>query len=224
VNVAICAVTGGALGVLTGEWLGLALPNPLSMDGVIHPEVAGSWLMMTLFFLNWLSLVLLLFNLLPMFPFDGGRLLQALAWPRMGYVRSMRLSLRVGYFGAILLFVLGVVRRDVWLCGIAFFGGLTCYQTHKQLEFTEEVMGFEYDEYALRLEREMYEKATATAPRLSRRKQRRLARAAEQARRDDAELDRILKKIADQGIDSLTFTEKRWLKRHTKERRQREGD
>ena len=95
--------------------------------------------------------MLLLFNLLPIFPLDGGRILQELLWPKFGYVRSMRYSVRVGYIGAIGLFIMGVVSKNMMLMGIALFGGITCYITHRQLQFTQETLGFESDDYSASL-------------------------------------------------------------------------
>ena len=43
-----------------------------------------------------LSYILLVVNLFPIFPFDGGRVLQALLWPKKGYERSMEIATGVG--------------------------------------------------------------------------------------------------------------------------------
>ena len=49
------------------------------------------------------SLVLMLFNLIPALPLDGGRMLYALLFPRMGRSRAARLGIRVGQVTAGLL-------------------------------------------------------------------------------------------------------------------------
>ena len=44
VNVVLCIVAGLTLGLVTGHWLGVALPNPLSpFSGMIFPEVGKSF-------------------------------------------------------------------------------------------------------------------------------------------------------------------------------------
>jgi stage IV sporulation protein FB len=200
---------------------GVALPNPLIPPDLLHRDVAKSWLMQTLHALNYVNLVLLLFNLLPMFPLDGGRILQTMLWPAMGYSRSMRLSVRVGYLGAIALGILGLVVQSVSLICIAAFGAFTCYVTHKQLEWTDSALGLESDEYAVSVYAGSADPEAANPSKLSR-AQRRAARQAEQERVEAVEVDRILQKIADRGMDSLTRVERNLLKRVTDRKRREE--
>jgi Zn-dependent protease/predicted transcriptional regulator len=71
-----------------------------------------------LFFAN---LSLGLFNLIPSFPMDGGRLLRAVLATRIGEVRATRIAAGIGQVVAILLGVFGVVTGQVVLMLIAFF-------------------------------------------------------------------------------------------------------
>lgn len=211
VNVVICIVCGLLIGGGTGVWLGGALPHPFSpMSG--HVVIDGSLFWTTIYLINWISLLLLLFNLLPLFPLDGGRILQALVWSRTGYVKSMRIAVRTGYVGAILLFVVGAITTNLILCLIAVFGGLTCWHTHRQLQFTEETLGFEYDQYALALEKQQRDEDGKTSKRQQRREEKEAARLEKEA----AEIDRILAKIRDEGMGALSGREKRLLERETR--------
>jgi hypothetical protein len=214
VNVIICLVAGAALGMLTGIWWRVAIPNPIDPFAGLW-EISYSWPLIALYLINALSLLLLLFNLLPIFPLDGGRLVQSLLWPRYGYTRSMRFAVRAGYVGAIVLFIYGAVTDTMMLVFIALFGAFTCYMTHKQLQWTDETMGFESDEYALSLHAGAEEHA-APEPALSRRAQKQLERDQQEAQ----EVDRILQKIADSGMESLTRGERALLKRYTERKRQ----
>ena len=202
VNVLLLVVLSPLLWALTGRWWGVAVANPIGL--VLPAEVAGSWLLMALFFANAVSLVLLLFNLLPVFPLDGGRILQALLWARMGYARSMRNAVRAGYIGAIALGIAGFVLPSVMLVCIALFGGITCWITHKQLQFTQETMGFEPEE------------PTAA----DRRAERRAEREARREQEEKSAVDAILRKIRDSGLGSLTAREKRLLRRETHRKQQ----
>jgi stage IV sporulation protein FB len=223
VNVVICLVTGVTLGLMTGQWLGVALPNPLSFAGIRTEAIAGSWPLMILFLINTLSLVLLLFNLLPIFPLDGGRITQAALWPRFGYVRSMRLAIRTGFIGAIALGIFGAVTLKLMIVAIAIFGGVTCWMTHRQLAFTEEMLGHENDEYALGLAYgEDEDDASEAAPARPSRAEKQAEKIARQERQEAEEVDRILQKIADRGMDSLTQSEKQLLQRVTERKRQQQ--
>lgn len=218
VNVVFLMVTVPLLWLATGIFWGVAVPTPIDLSGLYEEELSKSWLRQALFALNWVNLVLLLFNLLPMFPMDGGRIMQALLWRWIGYSRSMRIAVRVGYVGAILLGVAGLVMRDGWLIGVAIFGGITCYVTYKQLQWTDEMMGFESDDYALSLqygtpgEQAGEPAAPSRAEKLAERK-------ARQLRDEAAEVDRILAKIRDHGMASLSRAEQSMLKRATERKR-----
>jgi stage IV sporulation protein FB len=70
--------------------------------------------------LFWLNLILGLFNLLPLFPMDGGRILQGLLSPRMGDRRSTIVAATVGQVLAAGLVILGLTG-NLWLVVIGFY-------------------------------------------------------------------------------------------------------
>ncbi len=210
VNVILLAVLVPTLGLWTGHWWGVAIPNPLSLDAY---GVTAPWLLMALYLLNWVSLVLLLFNLLPIFPLDGGRILQALLWPKIGYVRSMRYAVRIGYVGAIALIIMGFVGGNVMLVCIAIFGGITCYITHRQLQFTQETLGFESDDYSASLHGPDEDEAVPAGPT---RRERAAERQVQREQQESRAVDDILQKIASSGMESLSRMEKRRLRRATR--------
>ena len=222
VNVVICVLCTAMLGLLTNVWWGVASPNPLDLHtGLFAPETNKSWAHSTLFITNALSMLLLLFNLLPTFPLDGGRIVQAALWAKLGYNRSMRVAVVTGYVGAILLGIYGAAMSLWMLVGIALFGAITCYLTQRQLQFTNEMMGFEDDEFAMSLSYGQGE-GDADEPRKPAMPSRQMKAAARQAQREQeeaAEVDRILKKIAESGMNSLTRAEKKLLQQATEHNR-----
>ncbi len=215
VNVTFLVIITPMLGLMTGHWKDVAIPNPFDgFVGIFH--VQNQWSLLALYLFNRMNMIMLLFNLLPMFPMDGGRILQAVLWRWMGYSRSMRIAVRIGYFGAIGLAIFGLVTTNPWLIGMALFGGFTCYVTYKQLQWTDSQMGYGSDEFAMSLHQGVEEEESPVRSAAAKRAERQALREEEEAR----EVDRILEKIAQSGIDSLSRTERGILKRVTERKRQ----
>ncbi len=213
VNVAILAVLAPILGGATGIWWGVAIPNPFRFNLV---PVGTSWLLMCLYTASWINAIVVLFNMLPIFPFDGGRLTQAILWSRLGYSRSMRIAVWTGYVGASALALWGLTTQSSTLVALAIFGGLTCWVTSRQVAFTDEFMGFDGEGYA------PGEAGKARRPWQSwrqRRAQRHAERAARRDRDEAGRVDRVLDKIANEGMQGLSAAEKRLLRRATRRKK-----
>ena len=73
------------------------------------------------FYLGYLNVVLAVFNLIPAFPLDGGRILRALLATRLGAVRATDISSIVGQLFAIAFFLIGILGGNFLLALIAVF-------------------------------------------------------------------------------------------------------
>jgi Zn-dependent protease/CBS domain-containing protein len=113
----LIALAGPAvtLGIVVVLYLVLQLTgNPVRL-GELSPE--GPFLAQ----LMAINIYLLLFNLIPAFPMDGGRVLRALLSSRLGLVRGTRIAATLGQLLAIAGGVYGFVADEPFLILIAFF-------------------------------------------------------------------------------------------------------
>ena len=75
----------------------------------------------------WINLGLLLFNILPIYPLDGGQILRSLLWFPLGRARSLMIATVFGFVGIIAFIGLAFWSRDVWLGVVAGYMLLSCW-------------------------------------------------------------------------------------------------
>src|SRR5436190_4897626 len=93
------ALAGPAVNVCLAILLFCILAMEGQMTGVMSGPLIGAKLVANLM---WANVVLAVFNLVPAFPMDGGRVLRALLATRIGYVRATRIAARIGQTLAII--------------------------------------------------------------------------------------------------------------------------
>jgi Zn-dependent protease len=76
------------------------------------------------FVINW---ALLIFNMLPIYPLDGGQILQSLLWFVLGRARSLMVATIIGFIGVAGLIVVAVARHEVWFGILCVFILLNCW-------------------------------------------------------------------------------------------------
>lgn len=234
VNVLICLVCGVGFYFLEGSF-------PLTPKGFVtafhHLLIQGSsWLNLGywLFWTYSISYALLLFNMIPVYPLDGGQMLQAILWKPMGYYRSMMLTLNIALVGSVLLIMIGVATLGTvgggWLL---VFIAINCFLNSANLRQSMRAEGpwafqdEDADDYSysasLRAEDDKPRKRKRRkASLLSGIAARRAQRAAAADQNERAAIDAILAKVSAKGMQSLSWSEKRTLKRATEHWRQRD--
>lgn len=106
-------------------------------DGGVVASVFG--------YLAWVNVVLALFNLLPGFPLDGGRVLRSIVWSRTGSLqRATNAATTVGRWMGWLLIFLGVAQilygnllGGIWIAFIGWFLSTAAESARREVTFQE---------------------------------------------------------------------------------------
>lgn len=217
VNVLLAALAAAVLVTLTGSIDVLPL-NPFIFSLPLSPALWSlletPWLLWVVQFF-YLNFSLAAFNLcMPVYPLDGGQVLQSILWHRMSYVRSMRIATAVGMVGAVVFGCIGLFTRNFLLLGIAIFGYITCQQQRRNIASED---GYSYGSL---------EESSRSSPPARKRSwlTGRWARKQKAIAAEEAEVDRILAKVRNQGMASLTRKEKKILAQATRRQQEREEE
>ena len=89
-------------------------------------------LKIVLFFLGQINIYLGVFNLLPAFPTDGGRILRAMIAKRKTYLEATKISMQIGRVMAFLIGIAGVFTGNFILIFIAFYIFMAASQEYQQ--------------------------------------------------------------------------------------------
>jgi len=75
----------------------------------------------------YIDVSLLVFNMLPIYPLDGGQILRSLLWFALGRGRSLMVATVLGMLGVVGFIGLALWLRSVWLGAIAVFMLMNCW-------------------------------------------------------------------------------------------------
>jgi Zn-dependent protease len=143
--------------VIAGILVLFAAPTFTTLDG--HGLVEGSMQQPSLQnLILWLlvaNITLVVFNLIPAFPLDGGRMLRAFLAMFTSYAKATRIAATIGQGFAVVLGILGVMSGNFILAIIAvfiFFGaGMESFQAKAKTVLDTLRVGDAYNKHALEL-------------------------------------------------------------------------
>lgn len=172
------------------------------------------WLNRT-FYLSW---VLFLFNLVPAYPLDGGRMFQCLVWARTDYRRGVTVAANAGYVVAVIFLIVSIAANEALFMGLALFMLYEASMALHRLEMDDGPFGYDFSAGYTSLEKD-----DEPPPRPKKvgwftrwrqaRRARKLQREIEERVQEEQRMDQLLAKIAASGKGSLTDDEKRFLER-----------
>lgn len=87
----------------------------------------------------WINPWLALFNLLPAFPMDGGRLLRSFLAQRLGFLRATQIAVGIGHFFALAFGIIGIMQGNFILIIIAVFVYMAASTEGLQVEIREQI-------------------------------------------------------------------------------------
>jgi len=82
----------------------------------------------------WINAGLLIFNILPIYPLDGGQILRSLLWFVLGRARSLMVATMLGLVGIAGFIGLALWRGSVWYGALALFMLMNCWSGLKHAQ------------------------------------------------------------------------------------------
>jgi Zn-dependent protease len=82
----------------------------------------------------FINLGLLIFNMLPIYPLDGGQILRSLLWFVVGRARSLMVATIIGFVGVAGLLILAVWVQSAWFGVLSLFILMNCWRGLRQAQ------------------------------------------------------------------------------------------
>ncbi|MBC8352059.1 MAG: hypothetical protein H8E66_08715 [Planctomycetes bacterium] len=244
VNLSVFMITGGVVWAsnidgATGFAQITGLLNPLQPQLLVE---GPGWLV-GVKLACWINWIMVLANLLPAFPFDGGRALRAFLsarWPDASPRRAASIVGLVAKLAAGALIVVAWFVRDqtttqsipLWfslviLAIFLYFGAKQEEERPTESEIEDELFGYDFSQGYTSLEQSTERRHDQPGPFarwLEQRREIKRQRQLEIEADEESRADELLGQLHEKGMDSLSEEERRLLKRVSARYRQRNGN
>lgn len=193
--------------ILTDSWQSIIF-NPFNPSASIHTLILSinqttPWWLVALWSFHVVNLIILLANLIPMYPLDAATVLRIHLEKNKGNLAARQFTAYSGLWVATTVGLVGMVFTDAkMLLAIAIVAGIVCSIERRRLQFldyAQMVPGYPKPDP----KPDSDPKPPPKQP-------------------DQTDLDHILQKISTTGIDSLSKSERRTLKKATESSRKME--
>lgn len=218
-NLVACILLAPILLIMEhADWVRFTLPP-------VDPSGEFSWplLLALAFWLNWMLLVV---NLLPALPLDGGRALRALLSLRFDYRTAVLQAAWIARLTAVLLVVSGWYLSGTYsfvLVGFSFFAILIWFSARQEVDKVldqdadDGTFGYDFSQGYTSLERgvEVVRRPRPSALRqwIDNRRQHKLRQRRELELLEDRRMDDVLVRLHEVGVDGLSPEERALLER-----------
>src|SRR5437868_3184304 len=114
--------------IAAGPLVNVALMPVLALLFLKAQQFGGSRdLVALLYAIGLINRWLLIFNILPIYPLDGGQILRSLLWFVLGRARSLMVATILGLIGVVGFIALAIYIRDAWLGIVAVYMLMNCW-------------------------------------------------------------------------------------------------
>ncbi|MBA3710590.1 MAG: hypothetical protein H0W83_17430 [Planctomycetes bacterium] len=162
----------------------------------------------------------MLMNLIPSILFDGGRIWRAVLWPMLGLRRAVHTTIIMGFIASFAITGLSIWAMDYLLLIFGLFLLIASFSEHRAFVGGYDVVFDAEPGYAEQRSR----KPSFLARWRQRRREAREQHVAEEQAREQEILDRLLAKVSEHGLPSLTAAERDTLQAISRRQKERVQD
>ena len=136
----LISIAGPMFNIVLAGILYFPLLSLIGKEAMAWPPSWGSW-PKTFAYIFWMNPVLAVFNLLPAFPMDGGRILRSILARRLSYRKATAIAVSFGHIFALIFCWFGLTHRSPVLVLISVFIYMAASEEKRQVDLREYMKG-----------------------------------------------------------------------------------